>query len=213
MGAQVWRPFATIRGKTPGYGIIGIAQALKKGGVVLFSWATVPYLTSSKRWLRMPKANDETPDACDALLKEMGVRIRNARLNLGLSQKQLGARAELAQSYIFEMEAGGSNLTIRTLSKMATILEVDMKDLIPDRAVSLPSPGGLALLLGALERTESLIQERQALEQRRLSQEAELLSELRAFTGMRRGIARALKLETVDLISGKDKKGNQDGKR
>jgi len=54
------------------------------------------------------------------------VRLRNAR---GLTQEQLGKKASLARSTIARLEVGGGGITLDTVSRLASALEIEETDL------------------------------------------------------------------------------------
>ncbi|KAA9349740.1 helix-turn-helix domain-containing protein [Larkinella humicola] len=53
---------------------------------------------------------------------EVGQLIKQARLSVGLTQKELGEKIEVAESTFSRFENGNQNLTIDTLQKIATAL-------------------------------------------------------------------------------------------
>ena len=59
----------------------------------------------------------------------LGKRIRDLRKQRGLSQEELGWKAELHFTYIGAVERGEKNCSIITLKKIAKGLEIDIKDL------------------------------------------------------------------------------------
>ena len=59
----------------------------------------------------------------------LGKRIRDFRKQRGLSQEELGWKAELHFTYIGAIERGEKNCSITTLEKVARGLEIDIKDL------------------------------------------------------------------------------------
>lgn len=56
----------------------------------------------------------------------VGTRIRSLRQQLGLTQEQLGERAELHYSYIGQVERGDKMPSLRSLKKLAAALNVDL---------------------------------------------------------------------------------------
>lgn len=70
------------------------------------------------------------PEPCCA---DFGRRLRRLRLERGLSQERLAEIAELDRTYVSSCEAGRRNATIKTITKLATALEVDPADLVSDR--------------------------------------------------------------------------------
>jgi len=81
---------------------------------------------------KRPKAEVKIDAEPDALLLAFGLRVREARKQAGLTQAQLGEAAGLSQSYIFEVETNGSNMTLKAIAAIADVCKVSLKDLIPD---------------------------------------------------------------------------------
>lgn len=59
----------------------------------------------------------------------IGKRIRDLRKQRGLSQEELGWKAELHFTYIGAVERGEKNCSISTLQKIAKGLEININDL------------------------------------------------------------------------------------
>ena len=108
--------------------------------------------------------------------RTVGHRVREARQKAGLTQAQLGALTEAPQSYIFEIESGGANITIKTLAKVAASLGLDARDLLPE---SQSAP----LSAASSERLRLLLQQVVSVALERHAQEAALIAELRAYLG------------------------------
>lgn len=68
----------------------------------------------------------------DFVLSKIGQKIREIRIEKGLSQVELVARMEKSTdpNNISRLEAGRNNLTIFTLYRISKALDVPMKDLI-----------------------------------------------------------------------------------
>lgn len=56
--------------------------------------------------------------------------IRQRRIELGLSQEELGNRASLHRTYISDIEAGRRNLSLRSLLSLASGLGFSVSDLL-----------------------------------------------------------------------------------
>jgi len=63
-------------------------------------------------------------------LGELGARIRERRLELGLSQEGLADRTELHWSYLGQIERGQRNLTIHNVLRIAAALGLDAGELV-----------------------------------------------------------------------------------
>jgi transcriptional regulator with XRE-family HTH domain len=68
--------------------------------------------------------------AGDPLLVSLGVAIRNARLELGLSQEALALSTELDRSYVGGIERGEHNLTTINLAKLSSALNLRLSELL-----------------------------------------------------------------------------------
>lgn len=60
-----------------------------------------------------------------------GLKIKNFRENLKISQTDLGEIVELTRSSIANIESGRQKVQIDTLYKIAQTLEVEIQDLLP----------------------------------------------------------------------------------
>ncbi|MCA1213016.1 MULTISPECIES: helix-turn-helix domain-containing protein [Bacillus] len=66
----------------------------------------------------------------EALLIDLGKRIRDLRERKGYSQETLGFKAGLHRNYISKLELAQKNPTYTTLIKLSIALEVNIEDLI-----------------------------------------------------------------------------------
>jgi len=64
------------------------------------------------------------------VLVDLGVVIRTARTELGLSQEVLAVDAELDRSYVGGIERGEHNLTLINLQKIAEALNIKVSKLL-----------------------------------------------------------------------------------
>jgi transcriptional regulator with XRE-family HTH domain len=64
------------------------------------------------------------------LLIQVGRRIRSLREQKGISQQDLAAKCNFEKSNLSRIEAGKNNLTLKTLNKISTALEVSIVDLL-----------------------------------------------------------------------------------
>ncbi|MFS0728315.1 helix-turn-helix domain-containing protein [Paenibacillus sp. 1P07SE] len=62
------------------------------------------------------------------LAELIGARIRELRKTQGLTQEQLGERAQLQSSYIGGVERGDRNISIETLEKLIHALEITVPE-------------------------------------------------------------------------------------
>lgn len=56
--------------------------------------------------------------------EKVGKRIKELRGKLGISQEELGFRSGVHRTYIASLEVGKRNISIATLEKIVTALEV-----------------------------------------------------------------------------------------
>ena len=75
----------------------------------------------------------ETPEELE-LIRSVGLRIKMLRTRLNLNHAELEARTGMKKAYLFELERGVTNVTLRTLCRIATGLQVTVSDLIPTAA-------------------------------------------------------------------------------
>jgi transcriptional regulator with XRE-family HTH domain len=68
----------------------------------------------------------------DPQLVALGVAIRRARLERGLSQEHLALQAEVDRSYLGRVERGDNNVAILTLIKIAGVLGHSASSLMSD---------------------------------------------------------------------------------
>ncbi|KAA8725235.1 helix-turn-helix transcriptional regulator [Corynebacterium flavescens] len=64
------------------------------------------------------------------LLKAVGLRVRTARTDMGLSQESLAHLCGLHRTYVSSIERGERNLSILNLLTLATVLKIDAAVLI-----------------------------------------------------------------------------------
>lgn len=84
------------------------------------------------------------------IVKRLGERIRQIRKDKGISQELLGERSGLHTNYIGQVERGEKNLTIDSLAKIASGLEVTLEQLF--RSIDpMPSSDDVQKLVHLLE--------------------------------------------------------------
>jgi XRE family aerobic/anaerobic benzoate catabolism transcriptional regulator len=80
------------------------------------------------------------------LLSALGRRVRALRHELGLSVRELAARARLSPRFLFAVEAGEGNLSVRKLAGLAAALGTTAAELLADPGG--PARAGAVALLG-----------------------------------------------------------------
>ena len=67
------------------------------------------------------------------LKKRVGIKIREARLKLGLTQEKLAEKANIEVSFLSMVENGYRNFNLETIEKITNNLELDILDnIVPD---------------------------------------------------------------------------------
>lgn len=69
--------------------------------------------------------------ASEIVARSVGLEVRRARAELGLTQTQVGARLGVSGSYIANVEAGRENLTLGQLGNLATALGANLEIAFP----------------------------------------------------------------------------------
>ncbi|MCM2575916.1 helix-turn-helix domain-containing protein [Streptomyces meridianus] len=69
----------------------------------------------------------EAEYAAARLRFELGEAVRRRRLDLGLSQAELGRRCAMTQSAVARFEGGGTIPTIPVLDRLARALDLDLR--------------------------------------------------------------------------------------
>lgn len=69
-------------------------------------------------------------DSSGPLMMAISKSIRERRVELGVSQEELGKKAQLHRTYISDIEAGRRNLSLRSLFRLATGLGLSVSSLL-----------------------------------------------------------------------------------
>jgi transcriptional regulator with XRE-family HTH domain len=64
------------------------------------------------------------------ILEKFGKKVRKERLNQGLSQEELAAKAGVHRTYIGMIERAEKNITLESIEKIAKALKLRPSDLI-----------------------------------------------------------------------------------
>ena len=73
----------------------------------------------------------------DKISKKVGLKIKLLRNKMGISQEELGFRADISKTQIGLIERGESSPTIDTLYRIANALETTLIDLVDVSKVDL----------------------------------------------------------------------------
>ena len=66
------------------------------------------------------------------LIRDFGISIKACRKRLGISQEELGERANLHRTYISDIEQGARNVSLESISKLAGALDVSVSSLFTE---------------------------------------------------------------------------------
>jgi len=82
------------------------------------------------------------------LLRRLGLRVRRARLERGLSLRALAARSGISTRFLTELEAGRANISVDRLAALGTALGLSASSLLLDaeRGGAAAAPERIALL-------------------------------------------------------------------
>ena len=64
----------------------------------------------------------------EEFLKKLGLRLKMYRIQQGLTQAQLGEKVEISENRISEIESGRCNITLKSLHKIFSALNIDFFD-------------------------------------------------------------------------------------
>lgn len=118
---------------------------------------------------------DDSDKLADEVIGAISRRIIELRKKRGLSQTELGKLVGVTQGRIFELEQRSSNVTIKTLVRMAQVFEVELVELVAD--VHELSAQRLA---DALDRWTKALEERTAYEKTLMQEIAPLVDDMKA---------------------------------
>lgn len=81
---------------------------------------------------RSPASSDQDQEAhlSSELQEAFGLSVRAARLKAGMTQAELSQRSNVSRDDISRIENGQINLTIRTMSKLAAVLDGDVSKML-----------------------------------------------------------------------------------
>lgn len=75
------------------------------------------------------------------LRDQVGLRIAEARRDLGLTQAEVAERLDVTTNYVARVEGGLENLTLDSLARIAEHLEVEVAELFERPASRRSRPG------------------------------------------------------------------------
>ncbi|MCA0935304.1 helix-turn-helix domain-containing protein [Vibrio alginolyticus] len=65
------------------------------------------------------------------LAEKFGANLRSIRKSKGISQDKLALSADIDRSYVGRIERGEVNITLEKAYQLATVLDCDIRDLLP----------------------------------------------------------------------------------
>ena len=71
----------------------------------------------------MPRSEHRHPGGVGSV-----VRRARAKASIGVSQEELGARAELHRTYVSSIERGERNVSLVNIERLADALEIEISD-------------------------------------------------------------------------------------
>ena len=71
----------------------------------------------------------------DESLIGVGIKIRDERIHLGLSQEQLATKARLHRTYIGMVERAEKNITLTNIEKISKVLGISLKSLLVEQLI------------------------------------------------------------------------------
>ncbi len=66
----------------------------------------------------------------NGLYKQLGEKVKKARINAGFTQEELANKSGLHRTYIAGIETGRRNISVKNLEKIAKALGVKTNDLL-----------------------------------------------------------------------------------
>ena len=142
---------------------------------------------------KQPKSQDSDDDKEFAGIQiGFAKRVRDARKRAGWTQGQLAQASGLAQSYVHEIENYGSNISLKGLAKLALVLRVSIRDLIPDNEFDDVPQTGIAQLIQSLDAATEVIR---SLESQQSDLQDKLDKRLSEFDALKDQLTKSLKPE------------------
>ena len=77
----------------------------------------------------------------DDLVRDVGRRVAELRIGLGLTQEELAEQLDVPPRYVQRVEAGRVNFTLRSLQRWAEVLGVKVAKLLVKPRLRAPGPG------------------------------------------------------------------------
>ena len=107
--------------------------------------------------VKAAKGEEEDPQL-QALYLAIGQKIRAVRLERKFSQKDLAIRTDIKQQYLAEIELFGVNLSLKSLKRIATALDITLRDLLPGSEEGEDCDASVRTLRAEMSETLSLLE-------------------------------------------------------
>lgn len=125
--------------------------------------------------VKQPKEASPPDEETEEVIRQVADRLAAARKLRGLTQAELGELAELSQQRIYELEQGTANVTVRTLVRMARVLDVDLSRLFSGLGI-----GTDTRFAEAIDRWVKSLEERRSFDRAFEAEVTELIERARA---------------------------------
>src|SRR5262245_52028524 len=76
----------------------------------------------------------------DALLSQIGARVRSRRTNMGWTLKEIARRSGVSTRFLSDLESGKGNISVARLADVAGALDVSMTALLPSDNEKVATP-------------------------------------------------------------------------
>lgn len=135
--------------------------------------------------IKPPRTAETASASIDHTLATVAARLKSARQQRKLTQRQVAEKAGLQYSYVYEIETGKTNITLRTLVALAEALHVDVRTLFPVTDSLAPSTSADQVLHAFMDKALTVLQDYERLDAKRQQQNSDLLSDLKSIMRLR----------------------------
>lgn len=66
----------------------------------------------------------------EQMLKNLGLKLKYERMKQGYTQESLAEKVEVHEKYISLLETGKQNVTLKTLNRIANVLDIEIYKLL-----------------------------------------------------------------------------------
>jgi transcriptional regulator with XRE-family HTH domain len=122
---------------------------------------------------KTPRTEEADSASMNHVFVTVATRIKEARQRLKMTQKQVADLLGMPQSYLFEIEAGRTNITLRTFIRLAEVLQTDLRALLPEPGPGLASPDDVSIFRAILDKAIAVLADHETRDAQRHEQDAE----------------------------------------